>query len=532
LLAQVLRNVTFTLIQNPGTTIAEIPLLLQDRNTREKLIAKVKNSQVRLFWNSYNKLKDREQQEKTSSTLNKVDAFLTQPIIANIVGQSKTSINFREIMDTGKILLVQLSPRLEDLSTLVGSVVIGQLLHATFSRADVKEEERKQFNLYADEYQRYATSDFAVLLSEARKYKLATTIGHQTLSQLDEANKGAAANSANMVVFRVSGEDGVELSKNFDTTPPPPEVIGKRPVLVPKQDVITHLLNQGHPNPEALSFQKYLLFFKELSGEHIDSPQYLRNYSGSIVTGFIVGMRNRSAANKYYDMQKVQQDVKIALHHLNQWFYMGQQTRDTTLELRHEILLSFCAAADVDKMLRPFLDHEREISLLCHPDMNKWEEAKQLLMQKTWKWDEWGEIEKFLRALRTTFVTLCQEPVLVDSGRWEDIYDKPRTYADVQNEIATRLANQKNYTAKVKTVGGEYVIQTIPPKDDRAGSAVPLSSPDGGNDPYAVRLELVREQTRKLYCRPRVEAEEEIIKRHEELMRDDNSDNPKITRFG
>src|SRR5205807_10417847 len=128
---------------------------------------------------------------------------------------------------------------------------------------------------------------------------------------------GAAANSANMVVFRVSGEDGVELSKNFDTTPPPPEVIGKRPVLVPKQDVIRHLLEQGHPNTDAMAFQKYLIFFKELAGEHIDQPHYLKNYSGGVVGGVIVGMRNRSAANKYYDLQKLQQEVKITLHGLN-----------------------------------------------------------------------------------------------------------------------------------------------------------------------------------------------------------------------
>src|SRR5947199_3996889 len=150
--------------------------------------------------------------------------------MANIVGQSKTALNCREVMDKGKILLVQLNPRLEDISNLIGSVIIGQILNAALSRKDVVESERKQFSLYADEYQRFATEDFAILLSEARKFGIATTIAHQYLDQLDEHNRGASVNAANLVVFRVSGQDAEELAKEFDATPPKPEIIGQRPI--------------------------------------------------------------------------------------------------------------------------------------------------------------------------------------------------------------------------------------------------------------------------------------------------------------
>src|SRR5207253_10974749 len=114
---------------------------------------------------------------------------------------------FREIMDSKKILLVQLDANLEQITSLIGSVIVGQLLNAALSRKDIPEEKRTQFNLYADEYQRFATPDFATLLAEVRKYKIATTVAHQFRDQLDQANKGATLNAANMVVYQVSGAD-------------------------------------------------------------------------------------------------------------------------------------------------------------------------------------------------------------------------------------------------------------------------------------------------------------------------------------
>src|SRR5579871_5185135 len=253
-LAQMLRNTTFTLIQNPGTTLAELPLLLQDEDVRRQLVANVKNNPVKLFWQIYQKLRPSEQLERTSSTINKADAFLTQPIIANIVGQSSTTIDFRKLMDEGKILLVQLTPQLEDLSRLVGAVIIGQLLAAAMSRKDIPENERRQFHLYADEYQRFATADFATLLSEARKFQVGTTIAHQYLDQLDEGNRGAAVNAANLVAFRVSGQDAEVLAKEFDATPEEGLDYRTEPIRTPGRDVLSQLSRKGHRNPDVTGF--------------------------------------------------------------------------------------------------------------------------------------------------------------------------------------------------------------------------------------------------------------------------------------
>jgi hypothetical protein len=314
-LAQVLRNVTFTLIQNPGTTFNEIPLLLQDETVRGKLTGNITNNQVKLFWTTYNKLRPVDQLERTSSTLNKVDAFLTQPIIANIVGQSQTTLDFRQIMDEGKILLVQLAPQLEDISTLVGSVIIGQLLSAALSRKDIPEEERKQFNLYADEYQRFATEDFATLLSEARKFGIATTIAHQTRSQLDLANKGASLNAAIKIVFRVTGEDGKELAREFERTPDV-VLIGDEPVRAPSQEACKHLLEKGHPNPQAMAFNRMLMILQEFAGIKIDRNLYTSS-DGSMVW---------RARRDYAKNVHLHDSVKVCIRMLNEYFAVVQTT--------------------------------------------------------------------------------------------------------------------------------------------------------------------------------------------------------------
>ena len=119
-LQQVLRNITRTLLENPGITFAEIPLLLSDDAVREKLVNNVKNTQTKLFWEQYNS-SDRDKGELSALHENKIDSYLSDPIIANIVSQAKTSIDFRRFMDESEILLLQLSPQLEEISRLLGA---------------------------------------------------------------------------------------------------------------------------------------------------------------------------------------------------------------------------------------------------------------------------------------------------------------------------------------------------------------------------------------------------------------------------
>ena len=141
---------------------------------------------------------------------------------------------------------------------MVGTIIIGKLLMAAWSREDTDEDKRRQFNLYCDEYQRFATSDLRSFIDEARKFRVAITLSHQTLSQLDEGNRTAAAGAANMVVFRVTGEDGKELAKSFDTTPAR-VLVGQEPERSPVADAVGHLVKRGHCDPRVTRFaQGYL----------------------------------------------------------------------------------------------------------------------------------------------------------------------------------------------------------------------------------------------------------------------------------
>ena len=126
---------------------------------------------------------------------------------------------------------------------------------AAFSRSDTPEERRRPFMLYCDEFQRFATADFATLLAEARKFKLGSTISNQVLEQLDDINRATALQAASLAAFRVSGDDSKVLALSYDCTPPSPgEIVGQQPIRAPVADVIFHLTRRGHNDPRVAKF--------------------------------------------------------------------------------------------------------------------------------------------------------------------------------------------------------------------------------------------------------------------------------------
>jgi hypothetical protein len=149
--------------------------------------------------------------------------------------------------------------------SIIGAVIIGKILLAAFSRSEIPEHARRHFSLYLDEFQNWATSDMATLISEARKFSVSTTLAHQALSQLPEANRTAAATAGNLIVFRVSGEDGKTLAPSFNSTPQNQVVIGFESERCPVADVLTHLVKRGHNDPRAVRFaQVYLKNLEDL----------------------------------------------------------------------------------------------------------------------------------------------------------------------------------------------------------------------------------------------------------------------------
>jgi len=154
-------------------------------------------------------------------TVSKFGRFVTNRVIRNIVGQSVSSFNFRDIMDNGKILLINLAKGElgEENSNFLGLILVPRILMAAMSRADVPESQRRDFYLYVDEFQNFATPDFAVILSEARKYRLGLCVANQFIGQVEEEVKNAVfGNVGTIISFRVGVTDANYLQHEFTPT--------------------------------------------------------------------------------------------------------------------------------------------------------------------------------------------------------------------------------------------------------------------------------------------------------------------------
>ena len=219
-LEYVLRNAILALLEYPGSTLLGIMRILVDKTYRNKVILKIKDPVVKSFWvEEFAKYPDRFAAEAVAPIQNKVGQFLSNPLIRNIVGQVKSSIDMREVMDSSKILIVNLSKGKvgEDTSSLLGAMMITKLQLAAMSRVDIPEHERKDFYLYVDEFQNFATEAFANILSEARKYRLDLILANQYITQMPEIVSDAVfGNVGTMISFRVGAVDAEFLEKEFE----------------------------------------------------------------------------------------------------------------------------------------------------------------------------------------------------------------------------------------------------------------------------------------------------------------------------
>ncbi|OGM17873.1 hypothetical protein A2V56_05690 [Candidatus Woesebacteria bacterium RBG_19FT_COMBO_42_9] len=218
-LEHILRNTLLTLAQIPGSTLVDIPRILTDRDFRRQAIQKLNDPVLSNFWQSeFEKMPDRLQQEAISPILNKVGQFVSSPSIRAIIGQPKSTIDLEKIMNEGKILILNLSQgRLgEDNAALLGAMIISKIQLAAMNRVNIPEEQRKDFYLYVDEFQNFATSSFVKILSEARKYRLNLCLANQYMAQIDlPVQKAIFGNAGSLISFLVGAEDGFILEKEF-----------------------------------------------------------------------------------------------------------------------------------------------------------------------------------------------------------------------------------------------------------------------------------------------------------------------------
>ncbi len=220
-LEYILRYTILALLDRPETTMLDITRMLTDKKFRKETLTYCQDTVVLQFWNiEFASWTDKFQAEAIAPVLNKVGAFTANPVIRNIIGQPKSTFNIRQIMDDGKILVVNLSKGLigEDNASILGSFLVTKIQLAAMSRSDIPDiRDRRPFYLYVDEFQNFATDSFATILSEARKYALNLTVANQYISQMSETVRDAVfGNVGTMISFRVSADDAPILSKQFE----------------------------------------------------------------------------------------------------------------------------------------------------------------------------------------------------------------------------------------------------------------------------------------------------------------------------
>lgn len=214
-----IRNAMLTVMSDQGNTFVEVVRALTDANFVQELLPRVSDPIVRRYWtDQIAQTSDFHKSEVLDYIVSKFGRFVTNKMMRNIIGQSQSAFDFRRVMDEGKILLISLSKGKigEENSSFLGLILIPKILVAAMSRQDIPEAQRRDFFLYVDEFQNFATPDFAQILSEARKYRLNLTVANQFIGQMDEEVKNAIfGNVGTLVSFRVGVTDANYLQHEY-----------------------------------------------------------------------------------------------------------------------------------------------------------------------------------------------------------------------------------------------------------------------------------------------------------------------------
>lgn len=248
-LEDTLRNAVFATVEQGGNLLS-VMRLLGEKSYRENTVPRIRDAVVRSFWmHEFASWGDNYRTEAVAAIQNKIRPFLTNTNIRAIVSQPGRSLDLRQVMDGGKLLIINLSKgRLgEDNSTLLGAFLVTSIQQAAMTRADVPEESRRDFSLYVDEFQNFTTGSFASVLSEARKYRLSLTVAHQYLSQLNEETANAVwGNVGSIIAFQVGSDDADMLARQLGKYAG--QIAAENLSGLPKYTAYTRLLIDGLPS--------------------------------------------------------------------------------------------------------------------------------------------------------------------------------------------------------------------------------------------------------------------------------------------
>ncbi len=281
----ILNNTLLALLENPGATLLGILRMFSNQNYRKQIVDNLRDPVIKAFWqDEFSKYSQRFETEALAAIQNKVGQFVSNPLVRNILGQPHSSLNMRDIMDSGKIFICNLSKGKigEDNSALLGAMIITRLQLAAMSRVDVPEDKRRDFFLYVDEFQNFATESFANILSEARKYRLSLVLAHQYIGQLRTGDSTTVrdavfGNVGTIIAFRVGAEDAEFLEKEFM-----PEFLQNDLVNLSKANIYIKLMIDGVASrpfsaetmpPQKIPLESYRDVIIKNSRDHYGTPR-------------------------------------------------------------------------------------------------------------------------------------------------------------------------------------------------------------------------------------------------------------------
>ena len=243
-LEHILRNALLALLDQPEARLSDILRMFEDDSFRRHVAGRVSHSHVRHFWlREFERYPARLRAEAVSPIQNKVSAFVSNPVLAGILEQTKSAFNLRDVMDRRRVLLVNLAKgRLgSDGASLLGSLLVARLGLAALGRADVPESQRVPFHVFIDEFQNFSTLALATMLSELRKYGVSLTLVHQHMAQLDpQIREAVLGNVGTVICFRVGASDAELLRKEFE-----PEFGEIDLVRLPNHNIYVKLMVDG-----------------------------------------------------------------------------------------------------------------------------------------------------------------------------------------------------------------------------------------------------------------------------------------------
>jgi hypothetical protein len=243
----VLRNALYALLEYGEATLPDILRLLSDKKFRAQVIARVANVQVRAFWlEEFPKYNPRYIQETIAPIQNKVGAFLADPRLRRLLVEPPVDLHIREIMDKGKILIVNLGIGQlgEDSSHLLGALLMTTIGLAAFSRAELPQAERRPFFVYADEFQNFTTLSVANMISELRKFGVGLVMANQHLHQLEpDVRHAVLGNAGTFIAFRLGPDDASFLSRELEPKFDPHDLLN-----LGNHDIYVKLMIDGSPS--------------------------------------------------------------------------------------------------------------------------------------------------------------------------------------------------------------------------------------------------------------------------------------------